>query len=345
VAGEKRLKCPSCGTKFYLDTPAGESPANDPVSSPSMANLPTAGPSSSHSGPAVADDLILPNLGKDLRESFDLPLLSDDEPRSLPATPPPEVLLDPDPPPRSRKAAGAEARQSARRCSCGAVVPQGMSLCTRCGLDLDTGMRINVDELLEEPVALPPSLSAPMGVLFVGMITMLVSGVLGLASLYVYFSGRGGERPWGYLLLALICGFGIFASVKFLQGKSARLILTALLLGGAIDLVTMVILPIALPDEGHVLSIGQRPGRPDTPEIDLGPYAAEAEDLIQEEPLGPVIRPLTERIDWRKVYTGLIILLITSAVIVYLNSPPVRRYFERRRSTILPSMDGSNPFG
>jgi hypothetical protein len=205
-------------------------------------------------------------------------------------------------------------------------------------------MRINVDELLEEPVALPPPPGAPMGVLFVGMITLLVSGLLGLASLYIYSSGRGGEQGWGYLLLALVCAFGIFASVKFLQGKSARLILTALLLGGAIDLVTMVILPIALPDEGQALSVDDRSQAAGAPEIDLGPYAPDEAEVWQEETFGPEIRPLTERIDWRKVYTGLIVLLITSAVVVYLTSPPVKRYFERRRITALPSMDGSNPF-
>jgi hypothetical protein len=64
-----------------------------------------------------------------------------------------------------------------------------------------------------------------------------------------------------------------------------------------------------------------------------------------EEDLDINIRPITEQINWRQVYAGLLILMATSAVVVYLTSSPVRRYFERRRLSALPSMDGSNPFG
>src|SRR5262249_3482815 len=130
-AAGRRLKCPKCGTKFHAGTPA----TRPPSSAPGVAD---AGQSSSTIGAPVRDpnDLDLPVAAGDLRETFDLPLLMDDAPKA----PGPRhstadaVALFQDDAPARRRPTGAEARAKSRRCSCGGVVPPGMSLCARCGL-------------------------------------------------------------------------------------------------------------------------------------------------------------------------------------------------------------------
>lgn len=338
-AGPKRLKCPKCATKFHPEPTDDAGPARRPTSSAALPGLPEANLASSQSNPAIVDDdLILPGGGRDLRESFDLPLLADDDPPGPAQVTSPSGLLNDEPKRRPRKPSGGDARREARRCTCGAVVPAGMSLCSRCGLDLDTGTRINVDELLEETVAPPSMPGAPLGVLFLGTTTMLVSGLLGLVSLGVYALGRGGDFGWGYLLLAPVCGFGIYASIRFLQGKTSRLLLITLLLGAGIDLVTMVLLPLILAAEPtNSPTPGHEVAKAAEPEVDLGPYITPKVDAFADDDT-PVIDPFGSRVNWRQVYAGLIILFVVTAAIIYANSYPVKRYFERRRLAALPSL-------
>ena len=59
---------------------------------------------------------------------------------------------------RRKKKTGAEARAQALCCvSCGGFVPVGMSICTACGVDQDTGMRVGLDD----DFAPPPRPAAP----------------------------------------------------------------------------------------------------------------------------------------------------------------------------------------
>ena len=125
-----------------------------------------------------------------------------------------------------------------------------MSLCPRCGLDLDTGLRDEQIDVLDddEPPPMPRREEAPFGILFVGAMAALVSAVLALASVYLYLTRAGADYRWGYLPLAAVGGYGVYAASRLIAGKSARPLLAALMLGAVIDLIAMVILPLAVPE-------------------------------------------------------------------------------------------------
>ena len=60
---------------------------------------------------------------------------------------------------------GAEARAQARRCSsCASIVPAGLSLCSRCGLDLDTGVRHAPMEIYDDEMPVAPRAATPPSV-------------------------------------------------------------------------------------------------------------------------------------------------------------------------------------
>ncbi len=318
----RRLKCPRCGTKFHAEG-AGPSPKSSAI------GVEEARPASSLVVPPVRpgkptddEDLPYPMASTDLRETFDAPLLMDDD-----DDPPPRPsrskeagvagLFDEPPPPK--KISTAEAKKRPRRCQCGSVVPAGMSLCQTCGLDLDTGQRIDVEDFLDEVVAPPRPPSAPMGVTLVGMLSMLVSILLAGVAFYIYITGAAGERSWGYLLLGLVCCFGVFASYKFIQGKSSKYLLTALILGACINVVALIILPLTLA-AGVSGSAANTFGEPEPIFFEEAP---------EDVPLG--LKPVTAKIDWDKFSAGLAILAVTSALMFYITTPGVRRYFAHRR--------------
>lgn len=345
----RRLKCPKCATKFVPDLEVGGTASRGGASG-SVTGMPEAGPASA-SSPAMRpadDDLIMPTVTRDFREAFDLPLLKDDDEIDRVVAPRGEAsaasLLNEPSRPRAKKPVGGDARRQARRCECGSVVPAGMSLCTRCGLDLDTGMRIGVDDLLEETVAPPRMPGVPMGVIFVGVTTTLISVMLTLTALYFYFAPRYSERSWGFLLLAMVASFGVYASVRFIQGRSMRLLLSALLLGGALDLIGLVVWPIVQADlNAEPVASGEREVEAPPDHATLPPTYEPRPDLVASEIeiAGSEIKPLTERIEWRRVYTGLIVLIVDAALVVYLTSAGVRAYFERRRGFYAFSLNQS----
>ncbi|WP_169980067.1 MFS transporter [Tautonia rosea] len=301
----------------------------------------------------AADEPDLPVIAGDLRDQFNLPLLfeEDDPPASPPPKPTPPKpkstepparppssgiiptgqpdgpspyaeadaagLIEDDEPVRPRRKTGAEARFTTRRCSCGGVVPAGMSICPRCHLDLETGQRDEEFDLLEEAPALPPP-PTPFGVLIVGFISGLVGVGLAIASIALYFMQPDLPYRWGFLLLAAVSAFGVFAAVRLIRNRSARFLIAALMLGGLIDVVALIVLPIALASTAPVDSFQVvRPSSDDS---------APVVDTV----LVPRIVPLTERIAWEKVNLGLSILAVTVTVSIYLTSPQVRRYTQRR---------------
>jgi len=183
-AAGRRLRCPHCAAKFAAPDfkpassgLAGGGPASSPFSSRGVGSSGSVEfPSSRSSG-----DFDLPTSPGPLRDTFDLPLLADDPPArpgaaSRPASADPAAAdaaaLFRDEPKSARRPKGAEARSQARRCpSCSGVVPIGMSLCTHCGLDLDTGRRVAPLDIIEDemPEATRPA-SPPMGLIFVGAV-------------------------------------------------------------------------------------------------------------------------------------------------------------------------------
>lgn len=299
----KRLKCPKCMARFA----AGAPQSRPPTGAPGVAN---ANFSSTIIRPAGHFDVDLPTAAGDLRETFDLPMMTDAD--TGPAHPPGGVAdaaaLFREPAPAPRRVSAAEQRSKARRCpTCGGVVPAGMSLCSRCGLDLETGTRIDVMETLEGPPAPPRPSGPPLGVAIVGGIALLAAAILGIASFLNYSRGQGGDYRWGFLLLALICTFGVFAAVQFLRGKTAKLLIITLMLAAPVDVVAMILLPIFQAGEAQTVNPLK---------------AAPGEDE-------PTIVPITQKLDHRQLTWGIVILLIDAAVLIYLFTPQVRRY-ERR---------------
>lgn len=330
----RRLKCPRCETRFPAPDAEGTSSATIPTMTGSSAASSMYAPRAADLGGSAASSLYGPNVvgaggGSNselelpsslptLRDSFDLPLLSDLA--STPAAAPPPSdgaadamsLFQDEPKAARRPKAGAEARAQARRCpTCSGVVPVGMSLCSRCGLDLDTGQRIEQDDLFDEAPAAPRSTSFPMGVAIIGGIAAMASVLLMVVTAIAWQRGLEG----GQFLLA-ICVFGIYASVQFLRRKSARLLLVALSLGLMVDVLGLIALPIYNANFGDNVVVAAP--------FDPQPAGGEAEELE-----GPRLQSLEEKLDMQKITWGVILMLGYAGIAVYLHTPSFRRQFAR----------------
>ena len=304
----KRLKCPKCGLRFALtetdasseSTVGGHADAHG-LSHPEI-----------ETQPQKIDDLPISLTDRDLRETFDLPLLSGRDAERGEATTEPAIadaasLLD-EPPPKRRKTA-AELRLKARRCSCGGYVPQGMSVCMSCGLDQETGLRITMaDDLLPPPP--PRPLGPPIHVAIVGglcataALIFLIMALMGSAS-----PTTQGWQVYGWLCLALVSIFGILASTQFIRGKSAKLLMLALTLGAVVDVMGLVVIPLIeanLEDPQQIIRPNTKRDDPDDPEF--------------------TITPFEERIELRHITLGITFLVVYGVLSVYLMSSSVKKY-------------------
>ena len=206
-AAGRRLKCPKCGTKFLPDAPnpnAASSAMRSGIADASLdsmldvaalrsnPDLPVSSGEPRKGGHGQAD---MPTASGDLRDTFDLPLLVDDAPTAhrTRQVGDAEALFQ-EKPGATRRQSAAEARARARRCpTCGGVVPAGMSLCNTCGLNLETGQRVDLDEDLA-PAPVIRTAGAPMGVSIIGGLGFLGSIILALVSLVQAAQG-GGAGP------------------------------------------------------------------------------------------------------------------------------------------------------
>jgi hypothetical protein len=309
----KRLKCPRCANRFVVSDADASSlstlpgPADAAWTSFDLEKRPTS--------PA---ELPIPHSERDLRETFDLPLVSGREAErgEVVSGPGPAdvAALFKDDAPSKRRPTPAEARARARRCShCGGFVPQGMSICVTCGTDQDTGMRVG----LADDLAPPPPLRSPGPPLHVSIIGGLcATGGIILMLLGVIQSTRGKSdmQNFGWLTLALVSAFGIYACVQFIRGKSARLLMVALALGVAIDVVTLIAWPILhsmLEDQDKIIT-------------QVKPRDLDDTDVR--------FRPFEERIDTQKITLGIGLILIYALLSLYLISPQVRKYVHHSRA-------------
>jgi hypothetical protein len=298
----RRLKCPHCGARF------GAVPG-DPRSSQSSFLL---------QRPEVPDRPdssveALPTVSGEVRETYEPPLMKE---TSAPAKPSSRPVAKPTPaarpvadalglfedgPKKPRRVTQAEARSQARRCpTCGGVVPAGMSLCSRCGLDLETGARVD----LEDDVAPPPEPRAPalpLPVLVVGGISLLASMVFMVLSFAFWLRGFD-----GYQYFVPICLFGIYASVQLLRQKSVRLLLIALSFGLAIDLVALIAMPIHRAHMAASTAVEQ-------------PNGAEGEEFV--------IPSVVDKLDTNSLSVGIGLILLYAGVAFYLLTPQVKRHF------------------
>jgi len=151
----------------------------------------------------------------------------------------------------------------------------------------------------------------PLGVLFVGSLCAIANLLLSVASLIAWHKGQG---P-GVLMLLVVWIFGIYASVQFLRRKSIRPLFLALALGVAIGVVYLIILPIWEVNAGIEIV-------PNNPEGAPAPFDPEAPQIRN---LADQLEPYMTRITW-----GIALMLSYAALSVYLNSPSMRREFNKR---------------
>lgn len=308
----KHLRCPKCGARFAVSVADASSESTlaaplDADATLSHFNLPNRD--------GRGDDLPLPMADKDLRETFDLPLMSARDAERQGAAPAAAVsdaasLFQEDPAPRRRRTA-ADARSQARRCSnCGGLVPQGMSICVSCGVDQETGLRVGLEDDLIPPPPPPPS-GPPIHVAVVGGLLGVAALILLVVSLLQSVGGAAGWENYGWLCLAVVSGFSVFAVVQFVRLKTVKLLMVALTLGVVIDLLAMIAMPLILAnfsDNDQVVS----PIKSDDPD----------EAAVQ-------IKPFEERLDTRRLSLGVTFLVVYALLSVYLMSPAVKKPFQR----------------
>jgi hypothetical protein len=312
----KRLKCPHCGARF------GAIPGDPRSAQSSFLLQPAPEPAPSRPGVGVPDRPdssveALPTVSGEVREMYNPPVLDElsappkaaNRPVAKSATAAKPVadalaLFD-DGPQKPRRVTQAEARSQARRCpTCGGVVPVGMSLCSRCGLDLETGARVNLeDDLTPPPEPRAPALPLPVSI--IGGVTFLGSLVFAVVSLALWLQGHNGFHYFVPIGL-----FGMYAAVQCLRQKSVRLLLMALSFGVAIDIVALIAMPI---------------------------YRAHVESSALEQPLGAeiqapegaelVIPSVVDKLDTQSLTIGIGLILVYAAVAFYLLTPRVQWHF------------------
>jgi hypothetical protein len=217
------------------------------------------------------------------------------------------ALFDDDAKPAKRRinANAAEARSKSRRCpTCGTVVPVGMSICSRCGLDLESGSRVSLDDDLgPPPPPPPPSMPIPVGV--IGGVSFLASVIFSIATVSLWLRGADGFQYFVPVSL-----FGVFAAVQFLRRKSVKLLLVALTFGLAIDILALIAMPII---NANV-------------EVNAVKRDVYQDDLDQADIAIPSV---VDRLDTQSLSLGIGLIGLYAGVAVYLLSPQVRRYFRQ----------------
>jgi predicted RNA-binding Zn-ribbon protein involved in translation (DUF1610 family) len=309
VAAGKRFKCPKCATRFVV--------SQDDASS--LSGLPGQADAAATSfdidkRPPTPEDLPIPISEGDLRDTFDLPLVSgggreaERGEASVGSGTADVAALFKDDGPSKRRPMAAEARARARRCThCGAGVPQGMSLCPTCGTDQETGMRVGLEDDFAPPPP-PRSDGPPLHVAIVGGLCGTAGLIFTLLGVIQSTRSESSMQNYAWLVLALVSGFGIYACVQFIRGKSVKLLMVALALGVAVDVVGLIAFPIvrAMIDDPDQITREFKP-------IEL-----------DDSNIG--IRPFEERIDTQKIGFGVTIILVYAVLSLYLMSPPVKKY-------------------
>jgi hypothetical protein len=190
-----------------------------------------------------------------------------------------------------------------------------MSICMTCGTDQETGMRVG----LEDDLAPPPPPQAPGPPLHVAVVGGLLGvGALILLVLSLINSVGGAEslQNYGWLCLAVVAGFGIFAVVQFVRLKSAKLLMAALTLGVVIDLMVLVAMPLVIANW-------------DTAQTISTVHSDDPEDS------GVQIKPFEERLDTRRITFGITLVVIYAVLAVYLMSPAVKKPLQRANAATL----------
>jgi hypothetical protein len=311
IKSGRRLKCPKCGNKFSVS----EKDASSASTAPGVFDAAGDSLFDMQKNRDLPDDLP-PSLGAgDLREAFDLPLTAGSArdmeryggDRGAQAADAAALFDDRQ---ARRKQTAAEARSQGRRCvTCGSGVPRGMSICSVCGTDQDTGLRVGLDDDLEPPAPQAPP-GAPAHVSITGV--LIIAGSLMLMVLAFINSTRTdtsiGLLSW--LALSLVSGYGIYSAIQFIRGKSAKLLIAALTLGAVVDVMTLIALPLLQPfmqDQENIVK-------------------AIVPEGVDDASVG--IKAFEDRFDLKRIMLGIGLILLYAVFSIYLISPPVKKYIQ-----------------
>ena len=313
VSVGKRLKCPRCTTRFVV-TEA------DASSVSTLAGTTDAALTSFDLDkmPPNLDDLPAATSTGDLRDTFDLPLISGREAERGEAVSPPSTAdasaLFADSGPSRRRQTAAEARSKARRCShCGGGVPAGMSICPTCGTDQETGMRVGLEDDFAPAAPSRPS-GPPLHVAIIGGLCGTAGIILALTAVIQSTRGKSSIENYFWLGLAGLAAFGIYSCVQFIRGRTAKPLMLALALGVAFNLVGLVAYPLIEPmlrDPDQVIKHDVKPEDPGDAAI--------------------AIVPFEERINSQRIATGVGVVILYAGLSLYLMSPPVKKFLFRSR--------------
>jgi len=319
VIAVKKMKCPKCAYRFEVT----DRDANSASMPPGPADAAMASSHELARRPPSNAEVSVHTADHDLRDIFASPLASAAaiersavSTSQKPGLSDAEALFQDEPAPR-RKPKGAEARAQNRRCShCGGVVPLGMSICSSCGVDQDTGMRVGLDDDLAPP---PSSRLAgpPLHISIIGFLCGLASVVLLILALIQSVRDEAGVTQYGWLCLALVCAIGIYGATQFLLGKTVKMLMLALTLGLLVNLMALIALPIFQANF-------------EAKEKVVNPIAQRSEDPGSVGDADVEIKAVSERIDLQRIKGGLIITGIYVALSIYLMSPPVKKHFIRQ---------------
>jgi len=313
VLAGKRLKCPRCGHKFVVS----EADASSASTLPGTADAAETATGLLARRPPSGEDLPAPRAEGDLRETFDLPLVSAREAERsemVAGSPTADAAgLFADIKPSARRLSAAEARARGRRCThCGGFVPQGMSICGTCGTDQETGMRVGLEDDLAPPPR-PRSEGPPLHISIIGTFCVAAAVILLILAIIQSVHENSQLHYACWISLALVSGFGIYAAVEFIRGKSVKLLMLALALGGVVDVMTLIALPLI---QANFVA----------PEILIDRNAKSTN--LDDAPVK--IRPLEERLDANRIQAGAGLLLVYAFLSLYLMSPPVKKYIQTR---------------
>jgi hypothetical protein len=315
IAVGKRLKCPKCATRFVVS----EDDASSLSGLPGQVDAANTTSFDLEKRPPSREDLPIPTSEGDLRDTFDLPLVGGggrEVEQGHPAAGygnADAAALFKDDSPSKRRPTAAEARTRARRCThCGGGVPPGMSLCPTCGTDQETGMRAALEDDLAPPPPPRPQ-GPPLHVAIVGGLCATAGLVFTLLGVIESTRSESNVQNYAWLVLALVSGFGIYACVQFIRGKSVKLLMLALAMGVAVDVIGLIAYPIvrAMIADPDQIKTEVKP-------VDLGDSNIE-------------IRPFEKRIDTQTIGFGVTVILVYAALSLYLMSPPVKKYLFQAR--------------
>jgi hypothetical protein len=189
-----------------------------------------------------------------------------------------------------------------------------MSICVSCGVDQETGMRVGLEDDLAPPPPPAPS-GPPIHVAVVGGLLGVGALILFVLSLVKSVGVAQGWENYGWLCLAAVSGFSIFAAVQFIRLKTVKLLMIALTLGVVINLMALIAMPL-------ILANFQEPDK-----VVSKTYTDDPDDA------GVQIKPFEERLNTRSLSIGITLLVIYAILSVYLMSPAVKKPFNRAQAS------------